>query len=55
MSYESMKDIVEVIHLHIQNRGVQALVFVQITFKMCTANFCFENSKVITKTAIANL
>ena len=50
-----MKDNVEVIHLHIQHRGVQALVFVQITFEICTTNFCFENSEVITKMTIANL
>ena len=42
-----MKENVEVIHFHIKSRGVQGLVFVQITFKNCTLNFYFENSEMV--------
>ena len=38
-----MKDNVEVIHFHIKSRGVQTLVFVQITSEKCTTTFCFSN------------
>ena len=50
-----MKDNIGVIHFHIKYPGVQALVFVQITFEKCTSNFYFENSKVGIKRTIANL
>ena len=39
-----MKDKVEVIHFHIQNRGVQSLIFVQIKFGKCTTNFHLQNT-----------
>ena len=38
-----MEDNVEVIHFHIKGRGVQTLVFVQITSEKCTTTFCFSN------------
>ena len=50
-----MKDNIGVIHFQIKYPGVQALVFVQITFEKCTSNFYFENSKVGIKRTIANL
>ena len=43
------------IHFHIKSRGVQDLVFVQITFENFTSNFYFENSEVGIKTKIVNL
>ena len=51
----NMKDNVEVIHFHINSRGVQDLVFVQITFENCPLNFYFENSEIGIKKTIANL
>ena len=50
-----MKDNVEVIHFYIKRRGMQGLVFVQITFEKCTTNFYFENGEVDMKTTIAIL
>ena len=50
-----MKDNVEVIHFHIQSRGVQGLAFVQITFEKCIRNFYFENGNASIKTSIVNL
>ena len=50
-----MKDNVEVIHFHIKGRGMQDLVFVQITFENCPLNFYFENSEFGIKKTIANL
>ena len=50
-----MKDKVEVIHFHIKRRGVQSLVFVQITFEKYTTKFYFQNDKVVIKTTTANL
>ena len=50
-----MKDNAKVIHFHIKGRGVQGLVFVQITFEKYTTNFYFQNSQVDIKTKIANL
>ena len=41
-----MKDNAEMIHFHIRSRGVQDLVFVQITFEKCSTKFCFKNEKV---------
>ena len=49
-----MKDTAEVIHFDIKVRGVQGLLFVQITFDKCTTNIYFENGKVGLKTTIAN-
>ena len=43
------------IHFDIKSRGVQDLVFVQITFENFTSNFYFENSEVGIKTKIVNL
>ena len=34
---------------------VQGLIFLQIMFEKCSANFCFENDEVGIKTTIANL
>ena len=50
-----MKDNVKVIHFHIKRRGVQSLVFVQITFEDRLTNFCCENGEVDIKTTVANL
>ena len=50
-----MKDNVKVIHFHIKGRGVQGIVFVQITFEKYTTNFYFQNSQVGIKTKIASL
>ena len=50
-----IKNNVEEIHFHIRHRGVQGLIFAQITFEKCTRNFCFENGGVGIKTTIANL
>ena len=50
-----MEENVEVIHFHIKSRGVQGLVFVQITYEKCTTNFYFENSKFGIKTTNGNL
>ena len=41
-----MKDSVEVILFQIKSRGVQGLVFVQITYEKCTTNFRFENGEI---------
>ena len=51
----NMKDNAEVFHFHINSRGVQDLVFGQITFENCPFNFYFENSKIDIKKTIANL
>ena len=50
-----MKENVELINFHIKSRGVQGLVFVQITFEKCATKFYFENSENCIKTTIANL
>ena len=50
-----MKDNVKVIHFLIKRRGVQSLVFVQITFENRITNFYSENSEVDIKTIVANL
>ena len=50
-----MKDNVKVIHFHIEGRGVEGVVFVQITFEKYTTNFYFQSSQVGIKTKIANL
>ena len=39
----------KVIHFHIKFRGVQGLVFVQITFEKCTTKFYLENGEVCIK------
>ena len=44
-----MKDNVKVIHFYIKSRGVQSLVFVQITFEEYTKNLYFENGGIGTK------
>ena len=38
-----------------KSRGVQGLVFVEITFEKCTTNFYYENGEVGTTMAIDNL
>ena len=50
-----MKDSVEVINFHINSRGVQGLVFVQIKFEKCTTNFYSEIDKVSVKMVTSNL
>ena len=50
-----MEDNVKVIHFLIKRRGVQSLVFVQITFENRITNFYSENSEVDIKTIVANL
>ena len=50
-----MKGNVELIRFHVKSRGVQDLVFVQITFEYCILNFHFENSEIDLKKTIANL
>ena len=50
-----MTDNAEVIHFYIESRGVQGLVFVQITFKKYTKNFYFENNEVDIKMKIPSL
>ena len=50
-----MEDNVEVIHFHIKRRGVQGLVFLQITFEKCTANLYFENAQDSTEMAVVNV
>ena len=50
-----MKDNVEVIYFRIKSKGVQGLIFFQITFEKCNTNFYFQNREVGTKTAIAYL
>ena len=50
-----MKDNVKVIHFHIDSRGVQGLVFVQITFEKFATSFYFENGKFGIKATIGNL
>ena len=50
-----MKDNVEVIHFHVKYRGVQDLIFVQITCENCRLNFYFENSEIVIKKTIVNL
>ena len=51
-----MKDNVERIHFHVKCRGVQGLVFVKITFEMCTTikNIYFKDVGVGTNTTYAN-
>ena len=49
------KDNIKVIHFHIKSRGVQDLVFVQITFENCPLKFYFGNSGIGIKKTIANL
>ena len=57
MSFVSchMKENVELINFHIKSRGVQGLVFVQVTIEKCATKFYFENSENCIKTTIANL
>ena len=50
-----IKDRIEVIHFHMKSRGVQGLVFVQITFEKGITNFYFNNGVVAIKMATANL
>ena len=45
----------EAIHFHMKSRGVQGIVFPQITFEKCATTFYFQNSEVGTKKAIVNL
>ena len=49
-----MEDQLEVIHFHIKIRGVQGLIFMQITFEKCPTNFYFENGKVSIKSTIGS-
>ena len=51
----NMKDNIEVIPIHIKSRGMQDLVFVQITFENFHLNFYFENSEIGIKKTIASL
>ena len=41
-----IKDNAEVIHVHIRSRGVEGLIFVQVTFEKCTKKFYFEDGEV---------
>ena len=50
-----MKDNFEVINFHIKGRGVQGLVFVQITFEKCTTSTYIEIGEVVLKTKNADL
>lgn len=52
LSYVSIhiKDKVEVIHFPIKRRGVQSLVFAQITFEKCSSNFLSKKGEVGVKT-----
>ena len=50
-----MKENGEAIHFHMKSRGVQGIVFPQITFEKCATTFYFQNSEVGTKIAIVNL
>lgn len=50
-----MEDNAEVIHIHTKSKGVQGLVFAQITLEMWTTFFYLENGEVCMKTTISNL
>ena len=50
-----IKDRIEVIHFRMKSRGVQGLIFVQITFEKGITNFYFNNGVVAIKMATANL
>lgn len=47
-----MKDNVELIHFDVKSRGVQGLVFMEITF---ASNIYFENDRVGVERIIVNL
>ena len=51
----NMKVNLEVSLFHMKSRGVQGLVFVQITFENCTLNFYFENSEIGKNKTVVNL
>ena len=50
-----MKDNVKVILFHIKSRGVQGLVFVQITLEKCATNLFFENGEAGIETTTTSL
>ena len=50
----NIKDNLDVIHFHINSRGLQDHVFVQITFENCTLNFYFENGEIVIKKQSSN-
>ena len=50
-----MEDNVDVIHFYVESRGVQSLVFGQLTLEKCNTNFYFENEEIDMETTIKTL